>query len=121
MDLAAWVKQRRVAGLLELIDQLPEASRTREAILQDRSLNHLGDDVGSSAQMQQWTPPLRDYDLHAQLLRRLINEFGAALGHNGELVPAPWSAASEQRAAAERAYADDLIRDVAPHAWRPSQ
>jgi len=73
VDLAEWFGARRWKALLELIEQLPEASRFREAILNDREVvaelvaaNADGDGGG-------WAPRVSEFDLHATFLRDLVH------------------------------------------------
>ena len=85
MDLGGWIRQGRLRGVLDLIDQLPAASRywsavaldeeVAEAILaeEDRRRDAHGDGDTAPA----WTPPLDQWDLTAQMLGALINEVKA--------------------------------------------
>lgn len=71
VDLAAWWHARRWRALLELIDQLPEASRFREAVLNDRDV--VGELLDSEGSGSGWAPRVSDFDLHATYLRDLVH------------------------------------------------
>lgn len=81
---------RRWATLSDLLHELPQASRTWEAVMNDPELAgqlhaaqnrdaHLdpdsdaGDDFESSEPKLGWRPLYRDHDLHAKMLGDLIN------------------------------------------------
>lgn len=76
MDLARWWRDRRWLGLLELIDQLQARTDTRlnEAILNDPVQAALiaarAEDEGEPAGA--WSPPVAAYDLHAMMLREVV-------------------------------------------------
>lgn len=74
MDLAQWWRERRFRALLDLIDQLPSASRLRGAIENDPEQAELIAKAReeSTDDAPRWTPPVAEYDLHAHLLRDLI-------------------------------------------------
>lgn len=71
-----WLARRRYRGLVQLIHQLPAASRLNEAVQNDpeeaRRIAQGVFDLGDEAQ-QTWSPPLREYDLVATLLRDVRN------------------------------------------------
>lgn len=63
-------------ALLELIWQLPPASRFNQAQLNDpvyaKRIAELEREAERTGQMPaKWTPPIREWDLHAQLLREI--------------------------------------------------
>lgn len=83
MDLAAWWRARRWRELLELIEQLPTASRLNEATLNDPEAAALinAERQAEEAAAQEtgeetepWSPRFSEFDLHAQMLRDVINE-----------------------------------------------
>lgn len=99
---------RRWPALLELIDGLPQASRFREAVLNDpevaeevaRERFEQGDDGDGK-----WRPALRDWDLQALMLAQLIDavQYNTAVTFatagakppKGENFPVPQSAIDE--------------------------
>lgn len=75
VDLAQWWRQRRFRSLLELIDQLPGASRYSEAIQNDPEQAQMiaqAREEQAGDEPEPWSPRVADYDLHAHLLRDLI-------------------------------------------------
>lgn len=77
VDLAEWVTERRWVGLLELIDMLPVASLTREAILNDpeaaQAMAESRWEAEESGEPQEpWSPRVAEWDLHAALLRDVV-------------------------------------------------
>lgn len=78
MDLAKWVTDGRWTALLELIDQLPSASRYYEAISQDdetaEMLLQLTEDNEDPKNQEPWSPRVAEYNLTNTLLVALINE-----------------------------------------------
>lgn len=75
VDLAGWVADGRWCGLLELIDQLPSASRYHEAVSNDEeaaeAMLELYEDSGAG---EQWSPRVAEFDLTNSLLVTMINE-----------------------------------------------
>ena len=129
MDLARWWADRRWRALLELIDQLPRASRFKEALYNDpetaeylAALHEQNDD-----DVEPWSPRFAEYDLHAHLLREVINALlanrqaviGAAGGKPGQVVPFPGPITEVDRAMARRVreWAQDFL---APFGFDPS-
>lgn len=124
MDLAEWWQRRRWKALLELIDELPAASRLNEAIQNDPEQAKiiatipLGDG-------EDWAPKVRDYDLTAMLLRE-IREMLASLYQlehakgSGKRPPAikplpvPFTEVDRQRLLETREWADSLIARLTP-------
>lgn len=85
MDLAGWIRKRRWRGLLELIQELPPASRFAEAQLNDPILaasiavaEREQERRGKSAA---WRPKYSEWDLHAQLLREVREAVYSARDH----------------------------------------
>lgn len=77
VDLAAWVTDRRWRGLLELIDMLPTASLTREAVVNDPEAAKMMAEMRWAAEesdepQEPWAPRVAEWDLHAVLLRDVI-------------------------------------------------
>lgn len=75
VDLRQWWRQRRFRSLLELIDQLPGASRLSEAIQNDPEQAKLiaqAREEQAGDESEPWSPRVANYDLHAHLLRDLI-------------------------------------------------
>lgn len=76
MDLAQWVADGRWEALLELIDQLPSASRLNEAIAQD---DEAADELvkfsdQDDAERSAWSPRVAEFNLSNMLMVSLINE-----------------------------------------------
>lgn len=124
MDLAEWWQQRRWKALLELIDELPAASRLNEAIQNDPEQARL---IAKTPQGdgEDWSPRVRDYDLTAMLLREIREmlaalfriEHVAATGKQAATIkalPAPYTEVDRQRAAETREWAESLIARLTP-------
>ena len=117
MDLAEWYAAGRWAGLLELIDGLPAASRLNEAIVNDP------DAATVIAQMPKpstpWSPRVAEFDLKVQLLREILHAVqnngqiavGAAGGKPREIKPFPAPSTEVDRAIAalERQWAESFV------------
>lgn len=85
MDLAAWWQARRWRALLELIEQLPQASRFQEAWQNDPDqarLIALRREYSESGEgpPEPWAPRLADYTLTVMLLREIVQNTAAAAG-----------------------------------------
>ncbi|GAA4923477.1 hypothetical protein [Nesterenkonia rhizosphaerae] len=92
MDLGLWWKNRRWKALLELIEQLPNSSRTWEARLNDEEEAELILDSIEKREAEEGPQPqnviaVREYDRNAmqledvkQLLSSLINTVRSAIG-----------------------------------------
>lgn len=124
MDLAAWWQDRRWKALLELIDELPGASRFNEAILNDPE---------QAAQIAalptpkdaQWHPRISEHDLHAILLKEIreavISVTQTLVAVNGGTprrvaeFPKPETEVDRIRERLRRERANELIRLFAPH------
>ncbi|WP_152203636.1 hypothetical protein [Georgenia thermotolerans] len=90
VDLARWWVDRRWKALLELIDQLPSASRFNEAVQNDPEQAELialarEEAADQDTEGEAWSPRVAEYDLHANLLRDLIQ---AVLGLQAATVAA---------------------------------
>lgn len=130
MDLAVWWQQRRWVGLLELIDELPSASRFNEAVLNDPEFAEAvaARETGSDNKGDEWSPRISEFDLHALLLRDVIQGVqgvqAAVIALAGgkppkqSPYPAPRTALDEARERALTEWADDLIAKLTPHAAR---
>ena len=130
VDLARWWRARRWRALLDLIDQLPMASRFAEAVANDPEQARLialqrqrsGDDGAA------WSPRLAEFDLHARLLRDVINGLlgvqSAVIAAAGAKPPKPEPypvPVTEIDRAIERAteeWAESLISRLTPWAAR---
>lgn len=123
VDLAQWWRERRFRALLDLIDQLPHASRLNEAIQNDpeqaeviaRAREEVADE-----DREPWAPRLADYDLHANLLRDLIQ---ATIGLRAAVIasaggrsrtvpdyPTPVTEVDKATARLERAWAQGVLQ-----------
>lgn len=74
MDLSVWLHDRRYRSLLELIEQLPDASRLNEAKQNDPEYAEMIARIRSENEGEEadtWSPPVRNYDLTALLLREV--------------------------------------------------
>jgi len=87
VDLAAWWRARRWRALLELIEQLPPASRFQEAVHNDPEqarfiamAREFGPDGDEDDEREPWAPPMSQYDLVAMLLREIAQNTAAAAG-----------------------------------------
>ena len=129
MDLVAWWQARRWAGLLELIDQLPAPSRFNEAVLNDVEVaRELVARENGDADSPEWSPKLSEFDLHAILLRDVIQalhgvQAAVIAGAGGKPpsispYPSPKTALDEIRQQALQEWVDDLISRLTPHAVR---
>lgn len=110
MDLSEWLENGRVRALLDVIDQLPSASRLYEAMVNDpaeaATLAKARLNAGDS---EEWSPRVSEFDLTAHMLRELIHEtrmmravlIQANGGKPGELKPFP-APRTEIDAAVER-------------------
>lgn len=101
MDLAEWWRARRWRALLELIDQLPTASRTREAIMNDPDEARLiafHREYGKPGEKDEpWAPRLSEFDLHAVLLREIAHSIAALAGAKSpDYFPGPKTEADRQ-------------------------
>lgn len=127
VDLAVWWRGKRWVGLLELIDQLPSASRVNEAVLNDREFAEAVV-ARESGDRPEWAPKVSEFDLHATLLRDVIQALQgvqaaviAAAGGKPPKIkpyPAPRTALEEVRQDVLQAWADSLISRLTPHAVR---
>lgn len=127
MDLVAWWQARRWAGLLELIDELPPASRLNEALLNDKEIAQeiVARETGEKSE---WSPRVSEFDLHALLLRDIMQaiqgvQAAVIAGAGGKPpsispYPSPKTALDEIRQQALQEWADDLISRLTPHAKR---
>src|SRR5690625_4327569 len=128
VDLSTWWRERRFRALLELIDQLPSASRLNEAIQNDPEQAeiialHIEEQkrkaAETGAEQSPWSPRVAEYDLHANLLRDLSH---ATLGLRAAVIasdrgepgqtpdyPAPLAAAATGTARLERAWAHSVL------------
>jgi hypothetical protein len=117
VDLAEWYAAGRWVGLLEYIDMLPSACRLNEARLNDP------EEAAVLAKMpapdQEWAPRVADFDLHAHIMREVVNEIrsltavtiAVAGGKPGDVKPFPAPHTEIDRAiqAAERDWAESFV------------
>lgn len=111
------VQQRRAKALLDYIDGLPGASRTREAILNDPEQAALIADMPESE--EPWAPSMRDWTLEAAIgkatydrLGVLINTLEGTVGVRGrrqDPFPSPTSLVEAIRKDRVREAAEDII------------
>lgn len=127
MDLAAWWRTRRWVGLLDLIDQLPAASRLNEAIQNDPEqaeiialhIEQQKQKAEAADEQKPWSPRVAEYDLHANLLRDLIQAtlglraavIASAGGKPGQTpdYPTPVTEVDKATARLERAWARTVL------------
>lgn len=113
-------------ALLELIDQLPSASRFNEAVLNDLEFARVVVAQESGDDASAWAPKISEFDLHAMLLRDVIQALQgvqvaviAASGNKPpkmQSYPGPRTALDEAREELLQEWADDLIGKLTPHA-----
>lgn len=125
MDLALWLHHGRVRGILDLIDQLPRTARLWSAAAMDEELAEaqLLHEAETDAQDEapEWTPPLGEWNLVAQMLSVVIGELrslrqttiSAAGGRprQEKPFPSPRTARDTVQARLDSAYADDVAAD----------
>lgn len=128
VDLRTWWRERRFRALLELIDQLPGASRLNEAIQNDPEQAeiialHIEEQkqkaAETDAEQAPWSPRVAEYDLHANLLRDLIQAtlglraavIASAGGKPGQTpdYPAPITEVDKATVRLERAWAHRVL------------
>jgi hypothetical protein len=128
VDLALWWRARRFRPLLELVDQLPMASRLNEAVQNDPDQARLIAEARQNADPDEgepWSPRLAEFDLHAMLLRDVIQALSgvqaaviAAAGGKPKPpppYPAPVTEVDRAIARANRAWADSIINIFTPN------
>lgn len=129
MDIAHWVRCRRWRALLELIDQLPAASRFREAVANDPEQARLAiereDSADPDEEAEPWSPRVSDWTLEAVLLRQiregLVSVFQQLVASGGrtpphvEAFPVPRTAVDRAREEADVVWAMGLMRQLTPH------
>lgn len=94
VDLAVWWRERRFVALLDLIDQLPQTSRLNEALLNDPEQARLivAAREASTEEPEPWAPRYAEFDLHAQMLRDVIESLAglrAAVLATARIPPGP--------------------------------
>jgi hypothetical protein len=123
VDLAEWYAGKRWVALLELIDMLPAASRLNEAIANDpETAAHLAKLrlQESEGDKPDWSPRVAEYDLHAMLMREMIQRldgiYQAAVAQTGNkppqipAFPTPKTAIDKAVAAAEREWTEAFVQ-----------
>lgn len=115
VDLSAWWQARRWSDLLDLVDQLPAASRTREAILNDDELAEQILDHELTKPEQPFRPEVRSYDLTNLLLLRLSNQVAALSGAGPEdQLESPRTAVDDARDRRRHTEAVSIIAAATP-------
>ena len=116
--LREWLADRsRWGELLDLIDMLPTASRTKEALLNDPDTARLiaEADDGSAPE---WTPPISEYTTEAAVFAAVFDRLGVlvdtvsgALGGKGrsQTFPRPVTEVDRIKERARREAAEELI------------
>lgn len=116
MDLADFIARKRWVAVLEYIDQLPDANRLNEAILNDP------DEAARLAALppskKQWSPRVSEYNLAAHMQRDQINLLATisqqlvGLAHGKprqpKLFPAPRTELDRAVARIERQHIEDI-------------
>jgi len=126
VDLAAWIRDERVVGLLDLIDMLPEDSLLNEAITNDPEAaallaeQYLASRGEGEADESAGAPRVSQYGLTNKQLGDLLNEMkqvkqaiiASAGGKPKAEKPAltPRTGIEKAIAAAERKWAEDFIQ-----------
>lgn len=99
VDLALWYAEGRVDGLLDLIDNLPGASRLTEAVTNDpeaaEELARLR--LSDDSEKPDWAPRVAEFGLTEHLLSQIIDllqsqigvSIKAAGGKPGDVKPTP--------------------------------
>jgi len=145
VDLAVWFRARRWVALLELIGQLPQSSRLNEVQLDDpefaaeiAAAERRAEQSGST---REWRPKIRDWDLHAQLLREIREaviavrsglyettylpvgdgKLRALRAPRTEVLPGPETEADRVKARLSRQSQLEIIALFAPHALQGLQ
>ena len=80
MDVAQYLGEHRYVALLDLIDQLPAASRFNEAVVNDEEFaEYLLDleEQGGAVPGESWAPRGAEFDLTNQLLSTVVDELKA--------------------------------------------
>lgn len=113
VDLTAWWQARRWRDLLDLIDQLPPASRTREAIFNDDRNAEALLDAELAQPDEPFRPPVRSYDLPTFLLLRISNQLTSLLASD-EFLEGPRTAVDAARERRRASEALDIIRMATP-------
>lgn len=123
VDLREWLIPSRGAALLEVIEQMPPACRWREAVANDPDqarLHALAEQSGLLPDAPEWSPPLREYDLVAQQLGRVIDLLGAIgaglrIFSTAPEFPRPRTALDRARAEALLATRAEIDALLVPH------
>lgn len=121
MDLSVWLENGRVRALLDLVDQLPSASRLSEARMNDpeeaelMARAHL--EQGEDA--PKWSPGMSEYGLTHKMLGAVISlmqqQLKVTIDANGgkggkpEPFPAPRTAVHEAIERLEAEWADNVL------------
>lgn len=91
MDLAQWLHDGRVVALLEIIDDLPAASRLHEAIASDPEQARLmAEHLATEPDMGDWHPRQSQFPLVAELLAAIYDVLVAANSSSDGPPPKPF-------------------------------
>ena len=124
MDLARWWQDRRWVALLELIDQLPQASRFMEAVVNDPEQADLIARSREGADEVPWSPRFSEFGLLERLMRDAVMAIqgvqaaviAAAGGKPPKVEPYPVPVTEIDRAVerANRAWAESIMDIFTP-------
>lgn len=116
--LREWLADRsRWGELLDLIDMLPTASRTKEALLNDPDTARLIAETDEES-APAWVPPISEYTTEAAVFAAVFDRLGvlvdtvsSALGGKGrsQTFPRPVTEVDRIKERARREAADELI------------
>ena len=108
VDLAAWWQERRWKPLLELIDALPAACRTRAAVMNDPEFAELlADARDEQDEPGEWAPPAAEFGLTEGLTLAVVNELRALRRDLGAL--ATGKARDVEMLSGPRTLVDELV------------
>lgn len=116
VDLGQWWRAGRYRALLDMIDQRPSASRLSEAIYTDPSNAQFLLDERNRVSHRRWAPRISEFDVHAQLLKMLVNDVRSLLAGAGpaDLVGNPETAADALLQQQREAQALEIISAATP-------
>lgn len=128
MDLAVLYRQRRWVYLLDLIDNLPQASRLSRAMMNDPEVAEQILAMAEAEGENEWNPPLSEYDLKAQYLAQIVDGLSSLqstlVAVNGgkperpRPIPRPKTQIDVIRERRSQERQNDIIALFAPHALR---
>lgn len=126
MELAEVWAAGKWVHLYALINQLPMASRTRQAYFTDPDNGEFfADEIirTRDEKGQRWTPAWSEWDLHAELLTQVIETLRVLISQNAEKYkpkpnPRPRTSGEEVVKQRDRAKARATAMKWAPHAFK---